>query len=77
MNRNGPGNRWAKSYSGEQESKPLKFSVLYIAKDMAGGLTRKILRPGYGLEPKYYDVLIGKKVNRTVKKGTPLSWDLI
>ena len=68
---------------GEQESKSLKFRrSLYIAKDMAAGevLTpenMRIVRPGYGLAPKYYDVLIGKKINRAVKKGTPLSWDLI
>lgn len=72
------------SYSpGEQESKSLKFRrSLYIAQDMAAGeiLTPenlRIVRPGYGLEPKYYDVLLGKKVNRAVQKGTPLSWDLI
>ncbi len=72
------------SYSpGEQESKSLKFRrSLYIAKDMVAGevLTPenlRIVRPGYGLEPKYYDVLLGKKINRAVKKGTPLSWDLI
>jgi pseudaminic acid synthase len=72
------------SYSpGEQESKSLKFRrSLYIAKDMEAGevLTPenlRIVRPGYGLEPKYYDVLLGKKVNRAVIKGTPLSWDLI
>ena len=72
------------SYSpGEQESKSLKFRrSLYIAKDMAAGeaLTPenlRIVRPGYGLEPKYYEVLLGKKVKQAVKKGTPLSWDLI
>ena len=72
------------SYSpGEQESKSLKFRrSLYIAKDMAAGeaLTPenlRIVRPGYGLEPKYYNVLLGKKVKQAVKKGTPLSWDLI
>ena len=68
---------------GEQESKSLKFRrSLYIAKDIAAGevLTPenlRIVRPGYGLEPKYYNVLIGKKVKQAVKKGTPLSWDLI
>lgn len=68
---------------GEQESKSLKFRrSLYIAQDMAAGevLTPenlRIVRPGYGLEPKYYEVLIGKKVKRSVKRGTPLSWDLI
>ena len=72
------------SYSpGEQESKSLKFRrSLYIARDMAAGevLTPdnlRIIRPGYGLEPKYYDVLLGKRINRDVKKGTPLNWDLI
>ncbi len=72
------------SYSpGEQESKSLKFRrSLYIAEDMAAGevLTPenlRIVRPGYGLEPKYYEVLLGKKINRAVKKGTPLNWDLI
>ena len=68
---------------GEQESKSLKFRrSLYISKDMAAGevLTQenlRIVRPGYGLEPKYYDVFLGKKINQAVKKGTPLSWDLI
>jgi len=68
---------------GEQESKSLKFRrSLYIAEDMVAGevLTPenlRIVRPGYGLEPKYYEVLIGKKVKRAVKKGTPLNWDLI
>lgn len=72
------------SYSpGEQESKSLKFRrSLYVAQDMAAGevLTPenlRIVRPGYGLEPKYYDVFLGKKVNQAVKKGTPLNWDLI
>ncbi|MDV2582912.1 SAF domain-containing protein [Alkalibacillus haloalkaliphilus] len=35
-----------------------------------------IIRPGYGLQPKYYDVLIGKKINQDVEKGTPTSWDM-
>ncbi|WP_054693873.1 pseudaminic acid synthase [Syntrophomonas palmitatica] len=72
------------SYSpGEQESKSLKFRrSLYIAKDMAAGeaLTPenlRIVRPGYGLEPKYYELVLGKRINRDTKKGTPLSWDLI
>ena len=59
------------SYSpGEQESKSLKFlRSLYIAKDMVAGevLTPenlRIVRPGYGLEPKYYDVLLGKRLTR-------------
>ena len=37
----------------------------------------KIVRPGQGLKPKYYETLIGKKVKKNVEKGTPFSLDLI
>ena len=61
----------------------LKFRrSLYIAQDMAAGdiLTRENLRrvrPGMGLPAKYADLLLGRKVNRSVTKGTPVSWDLL
>lgn len=32
----------------------------------------KIIRPGYGLEPKYYDEIIGKRVKRNLKIGDPI-----
>ncbi len=66
----------------EAELPSLKFRrSLYIAKDMQAGekLTlenMRIVRPGMGLKPKYYDVLLGRKVNQDVKKGTVVSWDL-
>lgn len=69
--------------AGEQESRSLKFRrSLYIAKDMKTGevLTPenlRIVRPGYGLEPKYYDILLGKAIKQDVKKGTPVGWELI
>lgn len=55
---------------------------LYIARDLKAGdeLTAENLRrirPGHGLPPKFYDQLLGRKVNRDVPKGTPMSWDLI
>lgn len=55
---------------------------LYIAKDLEAGdiLTEenvKAIRPGHGLAPKYYELVLGKKVKRAVKKGTPLSFDLL
>ena len=37
----------------------------------------RIVRPGLGLAPKYYDILLGRKVSQDVKKGTAVSWDLI
>ena len=35
------------------------------------------IRPGYGLEPKYYKKVLGKVAKTDIKKGTPLSWKLI
>lgn len=55
---------------------------LYIVSDMKKGdiLTEKNLksiRPGYGLHPKYYKSLIGKKVNMDIEKGTQMNFLLI
>ena len=37
----------------------------------------RIVRPGFGLPPKYFDIIKGKKVKKSLKKGTAVSWDLI
>jgi N-acetylneuraminate synthase len=55
---------------------------LYVAKDMQVGEifttdNLRAIRPGLGLPTKYYEVLLGKAVGRAVKKGTPVSWDLL
>lgn len=55
---------------------------LYIAEDIKAGdlLTKENLRrirPGYGLPPKYYDLFLGKRVLKDIKKGTPVTWDLL
>jgi N-acetylneuraminate synthase len=55
---------------------------VYIAEDMHAGdiLTSenmRIIRPGYGLAPKHYNDLLGKRLAQAAKRGTPLSWDLI
>ena len=39
--------------------------------------TLRIIRPGFGLPPKFYDEMLGKKVLRHVTAGTPLAWDLV
>jgi len=55
---------------------------LYIAEDMKAGemftpQNLRSVRPGLGLAPKYYDRLLGKAVKQNVKKGTPLSWEML
>lgn len=55
---------------------------LFIVKDLKAGDTLteeniRSIRPGYGLHPKYLADVVGKKVKKDIKKGTPLNWELI
>jgi len=67
----------------EQEAKSMVFRrSLYVVKDIGPGevLTPhniRAIRPGLGLAPKYLDVVLGMPVNRPVKRGTPLTWDVL
>ena len=67
----------------EQEKQSLRFRrSLYIVEDMEAGdeFTEKNLRsirPGLGLPPKYYDIILGKKIKKDVSRGTALRWDLV
>lgn len=67
----------------EQEQKSLQFRrSLYVVEDMKAGdvFTEKNLRrirPGMGLSPKYYDIILGKKANCSITRGTAVQWDLI
>ena len=73
-----------KSYGPTEAEKPsLKFRrSLYVANDIEINekFTKKnlrIIRPGNGLEPKYYEQVLGRKVNRKLKKGTAVKWDYL
>ncbi len=67
----------------ENELNSLKFRrSIYITEDINKGETistknTRVIRPGYGLHPKYYELILGKQVKQRVKRGTPLSWDLL
>lgn len=67
----------------EQERKSLVYRrSLYVVKDMQAGdvLTSenmRSIRPGLGIAPKYYEILIGKKVKRNICRGTAVSWDIV
>lgn len=55
---------------------------LFVVKDIAQGelLTPeniRSIRPGCGLHTMYYEEILGKRAKKTLKKGTPLSWELI
>lgn len=67
----------------EAEKKSLKYRrSLYVVQDIKAGdaLTRdnvRVIRPGFGLSPKYLEILLGKTVKKDIKRGTPLSWQVI
>jgi pseudaminic acid synthase len=65
----------------EIKSKMFKRSI-YIVQDMEEGdiFTEeniRIIRPGLGLEPKYFEIMLGKKINKAVKRGTALTFNFI
>ena len=69
------------SKSAEESSIKLRRSV-YFVKDIGAGeiITKehiRRIRPGYGLQPKYEQEIIGRIVNRDVKSGTATKWELI
>lgn len=65
-----------------QEKKNVKFRrSLFVVEDIKEGecLTKdnvRSIRPGYGLPPKHYKDVLGKKAIKNIKRGTPLSYDL-
>ena len=65
----------------EQGSLVFRRSI-YVVRDVAAGEKLspeniRIIRPGYGIAPKYYDTIVGATVRRDVKRGTPVSWDVL
>jgi len=66
----------------ENETLSIRFRrSVYIVEDVNKGeeltpVNIRVIRPGDGLLPKYYDILLGRKFSCDVKKGTPMSWEL-
>lgn len=53
---------------------------LYVAEDIKAGeiiteVNVRSVRPGFGLHPKYYNQLLGKKIKIDLELGTPLRFD--
>ena len=36
----------------------------------------RVVRPGYGLEPKYFEMILGKKALVDISFGTPISFGM-
>ena len=67
--------------SSEQGNAQFRRS-LYFVDDMEMGqiITQdsiRSVRPGFGLPPKEYDSVIGKRVNKTIQRYTPVKYELM
>jgi pseudaminic acid synthase len=67
----------------EKMKKGREFSrSLFVVRDVKAGEmfseeNVRSIRPGYGLHPKFLKDIIGRRAKKDIKKGTPLSWELI
>lgn len=67
----------------QQEQGNLKFrKSIFISEDIKKGerLTEhniRVIRPGYGVEPKYYQTVLGQTALEDMKRGTPLQFEMI
>lgn len=66
---------------GEQKSMVYRRS-LYAVADIAAGealtpLNVRAIRPGFGLAPKFYEIVLGMRAKGGIARGTALRWDLL
>jgi pseudaminic acid synthase len=60
----------------------LRARSLFVVEDVKAGevfseKNVRAIRPGYGLHPKLFNEILGKKAKVDIKKGTPLSFQLL
>ena len=67
----------------ETEKKSLIFRrSLYVARDIKAGEVftadnLRVVRPGHGLHPRFYETFLGKRVSRDVNKGDAVVWGML
>ena len=65
----------------EISNKKFRRSIYFVKDLKKGNLIKKEdirrIRPGYGLEPKYFDEIIGRRINCDVFRGEAVSWKLL
>jgi len=71
-------------YGPTEDEKKLVESrrSLFVVEDVRRGETFtaanvRVIRPGHGLAPKYFESILGRTAARDISRGTPLRFDLV
>lgn len=70
------------SARGKQQSSKSFRRSLFVVEDIPQGTqfsagNVRSIRPGHGLHPRYLPEVLGKRAQKNIAKGTPLTWDLV
>ena len=65
----------------EKINKNFRRSI-FVVKDIKKGETFtenniRVIRPVYGLPPKYFEEILGRKASKDIEGGTPFEWNMI
>ena len=67
--------------SSEVDNIKFRRSLYFVKNLMKGEIITlehiRSIRPGYGLPPKFFNSIIGRKTSEDVKIGTPVAWELL
>lgn len=67
--------------SSEQGNVQFRRSLYFVQDMQAGEVVTpqhiRSVRPGFGVPPKFYDVVIGKRVTTDIAANTAVSWDVL
>ncbi|MBY0369424.1 pseudaminic acid synthase [bacterium] len=67
----------------KDEAPSLRFRrSLYASQDIGAGElfsheNTRVIRPGYGLAPRFHPIILGKKAKTALKKGERITWDVV
>jgi len=73
--------RYGPANEQEEYNKRFRRSI-FVARNIAAGEkfiaeNVRVVRPAFGLEPKYYEKVLGRVATSDIEAGTPLKWNLI
>ena len=67
--------------SSEQGNAQFRRSLYFVQDMQAGEVVTaqhiRSVRPGFGVPPKFYDAIIGKRVTTDIAANTAVSWDVL